>query len=479
MFESVIGLEVHLAVKTASKLFCSCSSEGFGTAPNSNTCPVCLGLPGALPVTNRRAVELSIMFSRALGCRVPSQTQFHRKNYFYPDSPKNYQISQFDRPVGEGGVVRLRSGRSIGITRCHLEEDAGRSVHPAYADYSLVDLDRAGTPLIEMVTEPDLRTSEEAREFLQQVRAIAQALGVSDASPEEGKMRCDVNLSLRRPGDPLGTKVEIKNLNSFRSVQAAIEFEVRRQTQLIEEGRPVSQQTRGWNEGGQKTYLLREKEESADYRYLPDPDLPLIVIDQEWLSAIEAATPELPDSKRQRYLEAGVREFDADLIAYDISLARFFDELLEQRDEATTPQALANWLNGDVTGYLREQQLDLGACDLEAAALASLVGMVERGEISGRTAKDLLPEIVAGGDPVELVRDRGLALISDASAIAALVDRVIAANPKIVASVADNPKAINALLGMVMKESQGKAKPDLVRELLVGRLVPAGESRRA
>ena len=470
-FEAVIGLEVHLAVKTSSKMFCGCSAETFGSDPNTHTCPVCLGLPGSLPVANREALEKAMMFSLALNCRVPERTQFHRKNYFYPDAPKNYQISQFDRPVGEHGHLDLTEDRRIGITRCHLEEDAGRSVHPAYADYSLVDLNRAGAPLIEMVTEPDLRTPEEAREFLTRVRAIAQSLGVSDAAPEEGKMRADVNVSLRRPGAPLGTKVEVKNLNSFKSVQAALAFEIKRQAQLLEDGREVTQQTRGWNEGGQKTYLMREKEESADYRYLPDPDLPPIRIDSEWLERIREATPELPDSKRQRYLAAGLRPFDADLIAYDIELARFFDSALDAGGE---PQAVANWLNGDVTGYLRGRSESLADSDLTPRLLVDLVALVESGEISGKTAKDILPEVMTGAEPRRLVEERGLGQIADEGEIERLVERVLGDNEAIVASVRENPKAVNALLGLVMKESRGKAKPDLVRRLLNEKLEVVG-----
>ncbi|HEX7003950.1 MAG TPA: Asp-tRNA(Asn)/Glu-tRNA(Gln) amidotransferase subunit GatB [Trueperaceae bacterium] len=462
-FEAVIGLEVHLAVKTGSKMFCGCSADTFGDPPNTHTCPVCIGLPGSLPVANGEAIEKAIMFALALNCLVPERTQFHRKNYFYPDAPKNYQISQFDRPIGEHGFIDLDDGRRIGITRCHLEEDAGRSVHPAYADYSLVDLNRAGAPLIEMVTEPDLRTPEEAREFLNRVRAIAQSLGVSDASPEEGKMRADVNVSLRRPGDPLGTKVEVKNLNSFKSVQAALTFEIRRQSQLLEDGREVSQQTRGWNEGGQKTYVMREKEESADYRYLPDPDLPPVSITSEWLERVRGATPELPDSKRERYLALGVRSFDANLIAFDVELARFYDAALEAGGE---PQAVANWLNGDVTGYLRGRGERLAQSSLTPELLVALVRLVESGEISGKTAKDLLPEVMAGAEPGRLVAERGLGQIADEDEVARLVERVLGANETIVRSARENPKAVNALLGLVMKESRGKAKPELVRQLL-------------
>jgi aspartyl-tRNA(Asn)/glutamyl-tRNA(Gln) amidotransferase subunit B len=467
MLEPVIGLEIHLALKTRTKLFCGCSADGFGSQPNRHTCPVCLGLPGSLPVANREALDRAIMLSLALHCRVPELTQFHRKNYYYPDAPKNYQISQFDRPVGEHGYLDLAEGRRIGITRCHIEEDAGRLVHPTYADHSLMDANRAGTPLVEMVTEPDLRTPEEAREFLVRVRAIARTLGVSDAAPEQGKMRADVNVSLREPGAPLGTKVEVKNLNSFKSVQSALEFEIRRQTVLIEEGHEVDQETRGWNEGGQRSYLMRSKEGSADYRYFPDPDLPPFRIDAAWLDDIRTRTPELPAAKRARYLGAGLRPYDADILAYDAELSRFFDAALNGGGDI---QTIANWLNGDVAGHLRAHERSLDDTELAPEGLVALTELIAEGTISGKIAKEILPEVIDGAEPRALVEARGLTQITDEGAIAALVDEVLAANPAIVASVADNPKAVNALLGRVMAASRGKAKPDAVRALLDERL---------
>ncbi|UCH25177.1 MAG: Asp-tRNA(Asn)/Glu-tRNA(Gln) amidotransferase subunit GatB [Trueperaceae bacterium] len=464
MFEAVIGLEIHLALRTGSKMFCGCAAESLGLLPNVNTCPVCLGLPGSLPVVNREAIEKALRFSLALNCQVPEVTQFHRKHYYYPDAPKNYQISQFDRPVGEHGFVELEAGRRIGVTRCHVEEDAGRSVHPPYAPYSLVDLNRAGAPLIEMVTEPDLRTPEEAREFLVKIRAIAQALDVSDASPEAGKMRADVNVSIRLPGEALGTKVEVKNLNSFKSVQNALAFEIKRQTDLLESGRSVLQETRGWNEGGQRTYSMRSKEETADYRYFPDPDLPPMRVAEKWLETVRAATPELPDAKRERYRELGLRAFDAGLIAFDVELATFFDRAVRVYEGEA--QLLANWLNGDVAGHLNANDLALSRSKLSPENLASLLTLVDEGAISGKTAKDVLPLVIDGGDPKTIVEERGLKQITDLGAIEALVDAVIAANPAVVERVKENPKVINVLLGQVMKESRGKAKPDAVRELL-------------
>lgn len=472
MLEPVIGLEIHLALSTNTKLFCGCPAEGFGLPPNTNVCPVCMGLPGSLPVASHEAIDKAVMFSMALGCSIPERTQFHRKHYFYPDAPKNYQISQFDRPVGEGGAVTLAAGKQVGITRCHVEEDAGRSVHPAYRDYSLVDLNRAGAPLIEMVTEPDIRTPEEAREFLVKIRAIARSLGISDASPEEGKMRADVNVSVREPGAAFGTKVEVKNLNSFKSVQAALAFEIHRQTVLLEDGFPIVQETRGWNEGGQKTYSLRTKEQASDYRYFPDPDLPVMHITQEWQADIRRRTPELPDAKLARYAAAGIRAADAEQIAYDVSFSRFFDEAVAAFDG--DPQVLANWLVSEVAGLLNAQEIGLDAARLQPGALADLVTLVDAGTISGKIGKDLLPDVMDGADPRVLVAERGLQQITDEGAIERIVDEVMASNPDVVASAREHPKAINALLGRVMQASRGKASPETVRRLLEEKVSGAG-----
>lgn len=473
-FESVIGLEVHLALKTRSKLFCGCTAETFGSEPNRHVCPVCLGLPGALPVVNARAVELAATFALALGCRVHEHTQFHRKHYFYPDAPKNYQISQFDRPIGEHGALELQ-GRSIGIARCHLEEDAGRLVHPAYADHSLVDLNRAGAPLLEMVTEPDLRTPTEARALLERVRAIARALGVSDAAPEEGTMRADVNVSVRRPGAPLGNKVEIKNLNSFRSVQAALEREIRRQVLLLEEGGEVTQETRGWNEGGQKTYVLRTKEQAADYRYMVDPDLPPMRLTEEHQRCLRDLMRELPDAKLARYAGLGVRDAEAGVIALDVDLAATFDAALEaarQLPPAATPeaQAVATFLTSEVAGVLNARGQRLRDTHLDPAALVALLAAVQQGEVTLANAKAILGEVLDGADPIALIEARGLRAIRDEGALAALVDEVLRAHPDVVASAREHPKAVNALIGRVMRASAGTAKADTVRALLLERL---------
>jgi len=481
-YEVVVGLEVHLALRTRSKLFCGCPAApddaDRGPSANEHVCPVCLGLPGALPVPNARALELAVRFATALGCEVPDVTAFARKHYGYPDAPKNYQISQHDRPVGLGGALELPGGRRIGIVRCHLEEDAGRLQHPTYADHSLVDLDRAGAPLVELVTAPDLRSGSEARAFLEEVRALARALDVGDATPEEGRMRADVNVSLRRPGAPLGSKVEVKNLNSFKSVQAAIESEAVRQERLLQAGRPVAQETRGWNEGGQKSHVLRSKEEAADYRYLDDPDLPPIRLTPAWRAAVRAATPEAPAELRQRYARLGLRPEDADRLATDVDLARAFDALAAAAAAAGTAppatQALANWLLGEVVGWAHGAGRPLAELGLTtpggAAALASLVALVERGAINGPTAKALLSEVLGGADPIALVEARGLRQVSDAGALARWVDEVLAAHADVAAGAREQPKAINFLMGRVMQASRGQARPEALRALLLERL---------
>lgn len=463
-FEAVVGLEVHLHLKTHSKMFSPAPAEYFGDGPNTHVHAIDLGLPGVLPSVNARAVDYGIMFALALGCEIAPWTQFHRRSYFYPDMPKNYQISQYDRPLGRNGYLEV-AGERIGIKRVHLEEDAGKSLHPEGATYSLIDLNRAGAPLIEMVTEPDIRSPEQARLFLSHIRSIAQALGISDANPEEGKMRADVNVSVRRPGEALGTKVEIKNLNSFKSVARALEFEIRRQTELLRQGRRVEQATLGWDEAAGKTYVMRVKEGESDYRYFPEPDLPPLRIDQAWLERIKAAMPELPAQKYARYLASGIRPYDAEILAYNASLSRFFDQALERYEG--NPQSLANWLNADIAGYLNERGLEIHDTRLTPQNLAKLAGLQERGDITSRVAKDLLAEVMEGADPEKLVNERELKAVVDAEAIRALVEKVVAANPQVVEQIkGGKAQAINALLGQVMRQSKGTAQPDLVRQLL-------------
>jgi len=462
MVRPAIGLEVHLHLKTKTKMFCSCELH-YGDAPNTHVCPVCLGLPGSLPVANREAVEKGLLLALALGSEIPSRTQFHRKNYFYPDLPKNYQISQYDRPIGSGGALELGE-KKIRIRRIHLEEDAGKSLHPEGADYSLVDLNRAGAPLVELVTEPDIESPEEAREFLRRLQAIARTLGVSDASPEEGKMRADVNISLRAPDGTLGTKVEIKNLNSFKSVQRALEYEIQRQEKILKRGGTIEQATLGFDEKSGKTYLMRTKETESDYRYFPEPDLVPFTISEAWLSELKAKMPELPAERSRRYQRAGVRPYDAEILAYDLELAPFFDAALKT---GADPQKLANWLNADVKGYLTQREVSLAETGLTPENLAKLVRLVESGTITGRVAKEILPEVMEGADPERLVEERGLKAVTDEGAIRELVKKVVDENPKVVEQIkAGKTKAINALLGQVMKATRGTAPPDLVRRLL-------------
>ncbi|MDR6217068.1 Asp-tRNA(Asn)/Glu-tRNA(Gln) amidotransferase subunit GatB [Deinococcus soli (ex Cha et al. 2016)] len=473
-YQAVIGLEVHLQLKTKSKIFSACPQEYHGAEPNTFTDPFTLGLPGTLPTLNREAVELAMMFGLGLNCDVAGFTQFHRKNYFYPDAPKNFQLSQYDRPIARDGFldVTLEDGTThrIRIKRAHLEDDAGKLTHPTYAPYSMLDLNRAGSSLLEMVTEADITGAEQARAFLESVQAIAQALGVSDATPEEGKMRCDVNLSLHRPGEPWGTKCEVKNLNSFRSVARAIEFESARQARILDAGGRITQDTLGWDEGGQKTFLMRTKEGEADYRYFPEPDLPPLDITPEWIARVRERMPELPAQKLERYLAVGVRAADAQTLSLSVPLSRFFDEALTAQPRPDA-QKLANWLLGDVSGLLAAREETLDGSALRPAYLAALVGLIDAGTISGKIAKDLLPDVLAGHDPAALVQERGLSVVTDTAAIDAAIDAAMAADPATVEKVrGGNAKAMNALFGPVMKAMGGQAKPEVVRERLTAKL---------
>ncbi|RJF72025.1 Asp-tRNA(Asn)/Glu-tRNA(Gln) amidotransferase subunit GatB [Deinococcus cavernae] len=481
-YRAVIGLEVHLQLKTKSKMFSACPQEYHGEGPNTFTDPFTLGLPGTLPTLNREAVELAMMFGLGLNCDVSGFTQFHRKNYFYPDAPKNFQLSQYDRPIARDGYLDVLSpdgtaGR-IRIKRAHLEDDAGKLTHPTYAPYSLLDLNRAGSSLLEMVTEADIRDAEQARAFLESVQAIAQALGVSDAAPEDGKMRCDVNISIHRAGEPWGTKVEVKNLNSFRSVARAIEYETARQARVLDAGGRITQDTLGWDEGGQKTFLMRTKEGEADYRYFPEPDLPPLNITPEWIASVQARMPELPVQKRERYLAAGVREADAQAISLNVPISRFYDEALKHGMDAQPvdaqpldAQKLANWLLSDVAGHLSAQEIGLADTKLQPAHLAALVRLIDAGTISGKIGKDLLPDVMQGLDPTRLVEERGLVVVTDTAAIDAAVDAAMQADPATVEKVrGGNAKAMNALFGPVMKSMGGKAKPEVVRERLQAKL---------
>ncbi|HYM92070.1 MAG TPA: Asp-tRNA(Asn)/Glu-tRNA(Gln) amidotransferase subunit GatB [bacterium] len=469
-YETVIGLEVHVQLLTASKMFCGCA-VAFGAPPNTLTCPVCLGLPGSLPVLNGRAVELGIRTALALGCRIQPESQFHRKNYYYPDLPKNYQISQYEYkghpPLATGGVLRVPAGtaiREIGIQRVHLEEDTGKLVHAP--GRSLVDYNRCGTPLMEVVTEPDLRSPEEARLFLTHLRAALQFAEVTSGRLEEGTFRCDANLSLRPPGGAHGTRTEVKNMNSLRAVERALRFEEARQREVLERGERVVQETRHWDEDRQITFASREKEEAQDYRYFPEPDLTPLQIDPAWVDRIRAGLPELPEARRRRYVETlGLPEHDAAVLTSTRAMAEFFERTVAAFQ---TPKVVSNWLIGDVAAYLNAQGREIEEVPIRPEHLAGLLALIEAGQLSGRSAKEVLEEMLRTGRPAEaIVRERGLVQISDEAMLAAVVQEVIAEHPGPVGDVrAGKDQAVTFLVGQVMKKTRGRANPGMVNRLI-------------
>ncbi|GIP60299.1 Asp-tRNA(Asn)/Glu-tRNA(Gln) amidotransferase subunit GatB [Paenibacillus woosongensis] len=469
-YETVIGLEVHVELHTKSKIFCGCSTE-FGAPPNSHTCPVCLGHPGVLPVLNRQAVDYAMKAAMALNCEIADVSKFDRKNYFYPDSPKAYQISQYDQPIGENGYIDIEvdgKTKRIGITRLHLEEDAGKLTHIDGGYASLVDFNRVGTPLVEIVSEPDISSPEEAKAYLEKLRAIMQYCDVSDVKMEEGSMRCDANISLRPVGQKeLGTRAELKNMNSFRGVQRGLEYEQYRQAEILDEGGEVVQETRRWDETQGKTFSMRGKEEAHDYRYFPDPDLVTLYIDQAWKDRIRASIPELPDARKARYTEQfGLPSYDAEVITSSKALADLFESSLEFTKDA---KSVSNWIMGDLLGYLNTNGQELSDVKLTGQGLGEMIGLIEKGTISSKIAKTVFKEMLQSGKlPQQIVEEQGLVQISDEGAILAIVNEVIADNP---ASAEDykagKEKAIGFLVGQVMKRSKGKANPGLVNKLLV------------
>lgn len=472
-FETVIGLEVHVELATKTKIFCGCSTE-FGAPPNTHVCPVCLGHPGVLPVLNRRALELAMKAALALNCRIARESKFDRKNYFYPDLPKAYQISQYDMPIGEDGYIEIEvDGRTkrIGITRVHLEEDAGKLMHSADGLHSLVDFNRVGVPLIEIVSEPDMRSPEEARAYLEKLKAIMQYCEISDVRMEEGSLRCDANISLRPAGSTsFGTKTEIKNLNSFRNVQRGLEYEQERQRQILLSGGEVVQETRRWDEATGQTVSMRSKEEAHDYRYFPEPDLVALSIDDAWVERIRQTIPELPDARKRRFIEQyGLPAYDAGVLTASKGVADFFDEAVRYADD---PKAVSNWMMGELLGHMNQSGLEIGQVKVTPKGLAKLIGLIREGTISTKIAKTVFAEMFeTGKDPESIIEEKGLVQISDEGALAAIVDKVIEANPK---SVADykggKEKALGALVGQVMKKTKGKANPQLVNKLLKERL---------
>ncbi len=477
-YEAVIGLEVHAQLLTRSKMFCSCSAGYTAAPPNGNTCPVCLGLPGALPVMNRQAVEMTVRTALALNCEIPPFTKFDRKNYFYPDLPKGYQISQYDLPLSQHGhlefVVDGQRTR-CGITRVHLEEDTGTMHHAGdvlqEATSSLVDLNRCGVPLMEIVGEPDLRSADAAREYLVRLRQILMYIGVNDGNLEQGSLRCDANVSLRRVGDTeLGTKVEVKNMNSFRAVHRAIAFEIERQGRVLDDGGTLVQETRGWVEARGATISQRSKEMAHDYRYFPEPDLPPLQLDRELVERIRAAIPELPEARALRFTERyGLSAYDARVITTTRAEADTYEELVEA---GISPKVAANWLTGEVAALANVHRVPLPSSGLGLTGLATLLRLVETGAINGSTAKELLAELyVGGGDPVALVNERGLGQVADADELGALITEAIEANPKACADFRGGREAaLQSLVGHVMKATRGRADARLVTTLLRERL---------
>lgn len=468
-YETVIGLEVHVELHTKTKIFCGCSPS-FGAAPNTQTCPICLGHPGVLPVLNRKAVEFAIKAAMALNCEIADVCKFDRKNYFYPDLPKAYQISQFDQPIGRNGWIDIEvdgKTRRIGITRLHLEEDAGKLTHVDGGFASLVDFNRGGTPLLEIVSEPDLRSPEEARLYLEKLRAIMLYCEVSDVKMEEGSLRCDANISLRPWGqETYGTRTELKNMNSFRGVQRALEYERQRQAEVLDAGGQIVQETRRWDEARERTVSMRGKEESQDYRYFPDPDLVELRIDEAWKQAVRASIPELPDARKERYVrEYGLPAYDAEVITATKKLADFFEESLKYTSDA---KAVANWIMGDLLGYLNTHRLEFDDVKITGQGLGEMIGLLEKGTISGKIAKTVFREMLETGKrPQQIVEEKGLVQISDEGALREIVVAVIENNPQSVADYkAGKEKAIGYLVGQVMKETKGKANPGLVNQLL-------------
>lgn len=473
----VIGLEVHAELKTDTKIFCSCPTE-FGGEENTHVCPVCLGLPGVLPVLNKKVLEYAVRAGLALNCEIASFSKFDRKNYFYPDLPKAYQISQYDLPICKKGYLEIEvNGRkkTIGITRVHMEEDAGKLVHGgatiATSRYSLVDYNRTGVPLIEIVSEPDMRSAEEARAYMEKLKAILEYTGVSDVRMEQGSLRCDANISLRPMGaKEFGTKTEIKNLNSFRALQKAIEYEIERQRDILEEGGKIIQETRSWDEGKGVTVSLRSKEEAHDYRYFPDPDLVPVVIDPQWVQEIRDSLPELPDAKRERLVqEMGLSEYDAGIITGSRALADFFDQVVAEYNE---PKMVANWIMGEFLRLLNANNLEVAESKVKPRSLAALLKAQAEGTISGKMAKTVFEEMFeTGKEPGTIIKEKGMVQISDEGALAAVVEKVIAANPQSVEDYkAGKEKAIGFLVGQVMKETKGQANPGLVNKLLKDKL---------
>ncbi|MGB8697915.1 MAG: Asp-tRNA(Asn)/Glu-tRNA(Gln) amidotransferase subunit GatB [Thermosynechococcaceae cyanobacterium] len=482
-YEAIIGLETHCQLSTATKIFCTCSTT-FGAEPNRNVCPVCMGMPGVLPVLNQTVLEYAIKAGMALNCNISDYSKFDRKQYFYPDLPKNYQVSQYDLPIAEHGWLEIELvdaqgepvRKRIGITRLHMEEDAGKLVHGGSdrlsgSTYSLADYNRAGVPLAEIVSEPDIRSGQEAAEYAQELRRILRYLGVCDGNMQEGSLRCDVNISIRPVGqEAFGTKVEIKNMNSFNAIGRAIDYEIERQIETLESGGTIAQETRLWEEGAQRTISMRSKEGSSDYRYFPEPDLTPIEVPAEQLTQWKGELPELPAQKRHRYeSDLGLSPYDARILTDDRAVAEYFEATLA---EGAPAKQAANWIMGDIAGYLNSKKLDIGSIPLTPEALAELVGLIEANTISSKIAKDLLPELLKqGGSPKQLVEAKGLTQISDTSALEAMIDELLTAHPNELEQYRNGKTKLQGFfVGQLMKKTGGRADPKLANQLLTQKL---------
>jgi aspartyl-tRNA(Asn)/glutamyl-tRNA(Gln) amidotransferase subunit B len=477
-YETVIGLEVHAQLLTESKIFCGCSTK-FGQAPNHSTCPICAGFPGVLPVLNKKVVEFAIRAGLAMDCEIARSSRLARKNYFYPDLPKGYQISQYELPICTNGHIDISingAAKRIRLTRIHVEEDAGKSIHDLRIDASLVDLNRAGVPLLEIVSEPDIRSAEEAGCYLRTLRAILQYLRICDGNMEEGSLRCDANVSVRPKGTTvLGTKVELKNLNSFKAVEKAIDFEMRRHIETLAEGGGLIQETRLWDPDREETRSLRTKEFAHDYRYFPDPDLLPVAIDEEWVGKIRSSLPELPDARKARFMsELDLPACDAELLTSRRDIADYFESaLIIHRN----PKAIANWIMGDLFRVLKERKLDekLSITDwpVQAENLAGLIALIDEGKISGKIAKTVFDEMSdSGRSPQQIVAEKELVQVSDSASIEKAIDQVLAVHPKQVADYrAGNQKIFGFLVGQIMKATQGKANPQKTNEILKRKLM--------
>ena len=468
-FETVIGLEVHAQLNTETKIFCGCSTR-FGAPPNTHVCPVCLGMPGVLPVLNRKVVDFTLRMALATHCEVQQESRFARKNYFYPDLPKGYQISQYELPIARNGYLDVSVNgevRRIGITRIHIEEDAGKLIHDPDRPVSRVDLNRTGVPLMEIVSEPDIRSTEEAGAYLRQLRSIIRYLGIGDGNMEEGSFRCDANVSIMPKGSTtFGTRTELKNLNSFKNVEKAIQFEVTRQQEQIADGGTVAQETRLWDPDRNLTTSMRGKEEAHDYRYFPDPDLLPLSIDDDWIEAVRQSLPELPEARKERFVTAfGLPPYDAEVLTAGKELADYFEACLETFPQ---PKPVSNWIMGTLLGRLNAEGKSIEEAPISAVDLGALLKLIDDGTISGKIAKTVFDEMAETGKPAEtIVKEKGLVQVSDASAIEGIVAEVLEAHPDEVAGYrGGKTKLLGFFVGQVMKATRGKANPKVVNEVL-------------